>query len=146
MAKLSALRVDPELTEEGRWVDYELGIRLRIARHNNSRYQAYFMKLMRDNPEVQEDTESFSNLLKVAVGRTILRDWEGVEDDAGKKLKYTDEVGEKIITDPAYQDLYQFVLSESQATLAYRENAAGNSENSSTGTSSGEIKSSTSKE
>jgi len=36
MAKLSALRVDPELSEEGRWVDYELGIRLRIARHNNS--------------------------------------------------------------------------------------------------------------
>ena len=67
MAKLSALRVDPELSEEGRWVDYELGIRLRIARHNNSRYQAYFMKLMRNNPEVQEDTEVFQNLLKVAV-------------------------------------------------------------------------------
>jgi len=138
MAKLSALRVDPELSEEGRWVDYELGIRLRIARHNNSRYQAYFMKLLRDNPEVQEDTDAFGNLLKVAVGRTILRDWEGVEDDDGKEMKFSEDVGEKILTDPAYQDLYQFVLSEAQSSLLYRENAAGNSESSSTGTSSGE--------
>lgn len=138
MAKLSALRVDPELSEEGRWVDYELGIRLRIARHNNSRYQAYFMKLMRNNPEVQEDTEVFQNLLKVAVGRTILKDWEGVEDDDGNEMKFSEDVGEKIITDPAYQDLYQFVLTESQSSLLYRENAAGNSEVSSTGTSSGE--------
>ena len=138
MAKLSALRVDSELSEEGRWGDYELGIRLRIARHNNSRYQSYFMKLLRDNPEVQEDTDSFGNLLKVAVGRTILRDWEGVEDDEGNEMKFSEDVGEKILTDPGYQDLYQFVLSESQASLAYRENAAGNSESSSTGTSSGE--------
>jgi len=138
MAKLSALRVDPELSEEGRWVDYELGIRLRIARHNNSRYQAYFMKLLRDNPDVQEDADSFQNLLKVAVGRTILKDWEGVEDDDGNEMKFSEDVGEKIITDPAYQDLYQFVLSESQSSLLYRENAAGNSEVSSTGTSSGE--------
>ena len=104
MAKLSALRVDP------------------------------------DNPEVQEDTDSFGNLLKVAVGRTILRDWEGVEDDEGNEMKFSEDVGEKILTDPGYQDLYQFVLSESQASLAYRENAAGNSESSSTGTSSGEPK------
>lgn len=138
MAKLSALRVDPELTEEGRWVDYEMGIRLRVARHNNSRYQNYFMKLLRDNPEVQEDTESFANLLKVAVGRTILRDWEGVEDDEGNPLAFTEDLGEQTMTDPAYQDLYQFVLSESQSSLLYRENAAGNSEDSSTGTSSGE--------
>lgn len=39
MAKISAMRSDPELVEGGRWVPWALGMELRLARWNNLRFQ-----------------------------------------------------------------------------------------------------------
>lgn len=125
MVKLSSLRCDPELSERGRWVDYEGG-KLLVAKTNNTQYQKELLVLLQENPDANDSEEGFVLLVKTAMSRAILLGWEGFEDDNGEAIEYTPEAGLDVLTDAGHQDFYQAVISESQATDRYRVSAEGN--------------------
>jgi hypothetical protein len=145
MGKLSFQKIDTKAEAEGVWTDYADGIRFKIARLGNPDYRAHLRKIGRANQiHVQQDLmdpevmESFS---KEAIAKHVLLDWENVEDDDGSKIPYSPDVGEKILKDPAYVRIFEFVVAfaaraENYRTAAIGE-ALGNSSSTSAGTTSG---------
>ena len=109
--KLSALKVDSAVIEQGDWVENipDLpGIRIRARGTNNSDYRILEAKLVREIPrDIRVEGVSPKDQDRIA-GRllleTIVIDVDGLtEEDGTTPLKYTRELGEKLLCDPDYR-------------------------------------------
>jgi hypothetical protein len=116
--KLSALRRDPGVLEQGRWVDRIPGlpdVRLKVRPFGNPddrRIQAAeteaLPRLKRLRGELDAvDQDAIMN--KRLVG-AILVGWEGIENEAGEPLPYSAAEAERMIQDPDYGKLRDAVL------------------------------------
>lgn len=126
MAKLSQTRSDKKKQNDGVWVPYESGIELLIARFGNTKYDEYvrtevdsMTTLLRRDLTAQETNE----IVKRATAKHILLDWKNVDDDDGKPLSYSPEVGLKILCDEEYRDLYRFISFTAANAQNYRVDA-----------------------
>ncbi len=135
---------DTSLEEEGVWVDYGDGLEIKVRRLNSKHsretrrklekpYTAQFRN--RDMPEqLQED------LLNKQVSESIVVDWRGVPDPADEKkmLPCTPENVLKMVSDPAFKDFRDDILTAALARETFakeaRADAEKNSKNSSSGT------------
>jgi hypothetical protein len=134
MVKLSAIKSDPELEREGVWQDYELGIRVKVARMGNQAFDECVRKL--SEPHLSGfrrnklPSEVLERITKQAVARHILLGWEGIDGEDGKPLPYSEETALEILNDPALADFYKFVLLAANEAELFRrkdmEEAAGN--------------------
>ncbi len=124
MAKLGALRNDTKRENEGVWVDYESGIRFLVARMGNPAYSKRLEELGKPHLRAARSgsltNEVALKITKRAMAETILLAWEGVEDDKGKAMAYTPELGLEIFNDEAYRDIYEFVRDEASERENYR--------------------------
>ena len=114
MAKLSAIRADVTKETEGIWFEYEVGIRLLIARAGNPRFSKVLSKL--SQPHLKnirsksfDSSDILEEITKRAVAEAILLGWENIEDDKGKTVKYSAEQAYEFFIDPSLHDFYQFV-------------------------------------
>lgn len=134
MAKLSSIKSDPSKAEGGVWVDYEAGIRLKVARMGNAAFEAFVRSKQR--PKIRgfragkiSDAEADA-LTREAVARHVLVGWEHIEDDKGNAIPYSPEKSIEFLADPALADLYQFVVLQASDAAAYKaeaeEDARGN--------------------
>lgn len=108
--KLSAMKVDSKLIEQGDWVDGipDLpGIRIKARGTNNLDYRILEGKLVREIPRTSRvegvtpaDQDRIAGRLLL---ETVVIDVEGLEDEAGAPMKYTRELGEKLLLDPDYR-------------------------------------------
>jgi hypothetical protein len=119
MAKLK--KQDLQKQSEGVWVAWEDGIALKIGRIGNPLSK----KLAEDHAaknqarkEAGLPEEPYSVLELRLLTEAILLDWRNVDDDNGAPLPYTPQEGAKILADPAYADLKDFI----QAQALKREN------------------------
>lgn len=109
--KISAIKVDSALIEQGDWVDGipDLpGIRIKARGTNNVDYRILEGKMVREIPRSQraegvspEDQDRIAGKLLL---ETVVLDVDGLtEDDGVTPIKYTKEVGAKLLLDPDFR-------------------------------------------
>ncbi len=141
MANIERIKTDELKEVKGVWVDYILGIRLLVARSRNPKYQEELRNLVdpktKDVREDKLDVTVFANLLNTVRARTILLDWENIDDSDGNSIPYSIEQSEKFFKDPELKDFCAFVVAISENADQYAkevlEESAKNSQDSSTG-------------
>ena len=83
MANINRIKTDCEKEANGVWVDFSLGIRLKIARARNPAYRELMNKLVEPNRQDirddEVDAEVLLEILKEVRSKTILLDWENIE-------------------------------------------------------------------
>jgi hypothetical protein len=109
--KLSAIRVDSRLAEQGDWVDNipELsGIRLKVRGAHNTDYRVLEAKLTREIPR-EERIQGMSpaaqdRMIGTLLLETVLVDIDGLtEEDGVTPLRYSRELGERLLLDPDFR-------------------------------------------
>ena len=124
MAKIGSIKSDLQKETGGVWKEYSLGIRLKIARARNPKYQEMLRVLMKPHQKVARtgdmETKVFNDILKKVRAETILLGWENIESDAGKKIPYSKKQALAFFNDPELQDFYLFVVLSSNDEDNYR--------------------------
>lgn len=112
MVDISKIRVDAEAERTGRWVSWDHGIQLRIARMNTPAFQERMREL--SQPNIEKIRDGDKDLIRAVtiecVAECVLLDWKGLED-GGEPLEYSKEKAVELLSDPGLRDLYEFVLT-----------------------------------
>lgn len=139
MTKLSDYRRDLKAVEEGVWIPFAAGIRLKIARYGNTRFQEFAVKHGKPfiGADLAEGSKDLEETVIHAVAHYILLDWENVEDDDGELIEYSSDIGFEYLNNPEYEELLLFIIRASKRNDIFRtkaiEEMAGNSPKSSSG-------------
>jgi DNA-binding PucR family transcriptional regulator len=129
MLMLSSIAIDPSLSAGGVWAPY-MGGEFLLAR-KGSNYNARLAELYNEHRDVLEKRNEDQTLTPPAVAKmqeiyTIafcehcLLDWRNVGEKGEGELKYTAELGTKLLLDPRYAELAQFLESYSLNHMNYR--------------------------
>ena len=131
MANIESLKTDVNKEQDGTWVDFVLGIRLKIARARNPKYNEMIRKLtehMRiDMREKRFNYEEFNEVLIKVRAKTILLDWENI-DEKGVAIHYSAEKAAEYFRNPELKDFYTFVVAISESAEAYKKDIIEESE------------------
>ena len=131
MANINSVKTDVAKQNDGTWVDFLMGIRLKIARSRNPKYNELMRKLtenMRiDMREGKFDNTEFNNVLIKVRAETILLDWENIDED-GKSVPYSIAKAIEYFSNPELNDLYTFVVAISESAEAYKKDLVEGSE------------------
>lgn len=132
--KLSAIKVDSALIEQGDWVDGipDLpGIRIKARGTNNVDYRILEGKMVREIPRTQraegvspDDQDRIAGKLLL---ETVVLDVEGLTDDDDKPIPYTKELGTKLLLDPDFR-VFQAGAAYAGSVVAQRRKADGAAE------------------
>lgn len=128
--KLSSIKVDSALIEQGDWVDGipDLpGIRIKARGTNNVDYRILEGKLVREIPRTQraegvspEDQDRIAGRLLL---ETVVLDVEGLtEDDGVTPIAYTKDLGKKLLLDPDFR-VFQAGAAYAGSIVAQRRKA-----------------------
>jgi len=128
--KLSAMKIDPALSEQGDWVENipDLpGIRIKARGTNNSDYRALEAKLVREIPRAERiegvSPKEQDRIAGQLLLQTVVLDVEGLEDDDDNKpLAYTRELGAKLLLDPEFR-MFQAGAAYAGSIVAQRRKA-----------------------
>lgn len=129
--KLSSIKVDSALAEQGDWVDGipDLpGIRIKARGTNNVDYRILEGKMVREIPRTERvegvspaDQDRIAGKLLL---ETVVLDVEGLtEDDGVTPIKYTKEIGTKLLLDPDFR-VFQAGAAYAGSVVAQRRKAA----------------------
>ena len=127
--KLSSLKVDSALIEQGDWVDGipELpGVRIKARGTNNRDYRLLEAKLVREIPRAArvegvapEDQDRIAGTLLL---ETIVLDVQGLTDENDAPLPWSRELAEKMLLDPDYR-VFQAGAAYAGSIVAQRRKA-----------------------
>ena len=115
MAKISRLAVNSDLATTGVWKSWILDVRFKIARLSNPEMQAW----MRVNRTDDLTDEELVAVTKRGVSLHVLKDWEGVEDEAGP-IEASPDNFLKILLTEGMDPAYIFILEEATKADNYR--------------------------
>jgi hypothetical protein len=109
--KLSAIKVNSALAEQGSWVDSipDLpGIRIKARGANNSDYRVLEAKLVREIPRADRleglKPADQDRIMGTLLLETVVIDVEGLTEDDGKTpVTYTRELGQQLLLDQDYR-------------------------------------------
>lgn len=109
--KLSSIKVDSKLAEQGDWVDNvpELsGIRLKVRGAHNNDYRVLEAKLTREIPKGDRvdglSPETQDRIIGTLLLETVLIDVDGLtEEDGTTPVKYSHALGEQLLLDPDFR-------------------------------------------
>lgn len=130
MLELSTVALDPTLAQKGVWANY-MGGQFLLARHGAA-YNQRLGDLYNENRDLLNKRDPDSNLLTVeaaakmrdihvqAFSETVLLDWKDV-GEKGKALKFSTKTAMKILLDPRYQELTDYLESFSRNHYHYRD-------------------------
>ncbi len=126
MAKLTTLRLDSDKSLSGIWVDYGLGIRFRIARWGSPRVQSYLGEMQSQrradliDPKSARARKVGEEMVRRTLAFRVLTGWENIEDDAGEPIPFSGEKAYEILSDPAYEEIADFVTRVAHDAEAFR--------------------------
>jgi len=107
--KVSAFKTDEGRERDGVWVDIGDGARLLVARVNNERHKQVFLELTKPyKVQVRTGTiqeEVAARILRECYARTILLSWEGLQDDDGNDIPYSQEAAEELLAIPDFMSM-----------------------------------------
>jgi hypothetical protein len=132
MANINAVKTDLNKEENGTWIEFALGIRLKIARARNPRYQERLRELTdphrKDIREDKADLKQMAKILKKVRAETILLDWENIEDESGQPIPYSSEKALEFFNDNELKDFYSFVVLSSEQIDNFKKDLVEESE------------------
>ena len=132
MANINKIKTDLQKETQGVWIDFEAGIRLKIARARNPAYNELMRKLTEPHRKtIREggaELELLENLQRQVRAKTILLDWKNIEDETGKTIKYSSEQALEFFHDPELRDFYTFVILESENMANFKKELVKDSE------------------
>ena len=141
MANINRIKTDCEKEANGVWVDFSLGIRLKIARARNPAYRELMNKLVEPNRQDirddEVDAEVLLEILKEVRSKTILLDWENIDDAEGNPIPYSSGKALEFFKDPELKDFYTFVFVTSENMENYKKDLVKGSEKNLSKSSSG---------
>ncbi|HUV62333.1 MAG TPA: hypothetical protein VMW24_00475 [Sedimentisphaerales bacterium] len=124
MARITEIMADMEKVEKGRWVDYAADIKLLVANINSSDYREARQRILRPHQRGIRSGmmigEMVTDLLKPAVARHLLLGWQNLQDEKGKNLPYSADKALEFFKNPAFVDLYFFVLETAGESEMFR--------------------------
>jgi len=131
-------------TSEGQWVEVGGGLRVKVARLGNPDYENALRKaakpFMRQMRLGTMDIEDMEKLSMKAISQHIVQGWAGLEDEAGVDIPFSQAKALELFE--KYPDFYTIVKEIAGEAEVFRsdemEDAAGNSEDTSVGISTGE--------
>lgn len=130
MAKLSALKQSKEKQNDGVWCNFE-GVKFKLARLGNDNYKAMIAAESAANRERKERGEPVrdADLFWVELlASTVLVGWRDLEDDNGEPLPYSADEAAKILQDPRFADVREFVEREAASRRNYKDAADASAE------------------
>jgi len=132
MANIESIKTDLQKETEGVWVNFEVGIRLKIARARNAAYRESMRKIMEPHRKtIREggmDIEDLEDLLRQVRAETILLDWENIEDKNGNPITYSSKQALEFFNDPELRDFYTFVITQSENMENFKKELVEDSE------------------
>lgn len=132
MANIELIKTDVDKETNGVWVDFALGIRLKIARARNPKYTEFLRNLVepkrQDIRDDKMDIEDFSDLLLKVRAKTILLDWENLEDEIGNQIPYSYEKALELFRNPELKDFYKFVTTIAEDADQFKKDLTKESE------------------
>ena len=121
MFDLDSVAIDHKVASGGKWVEFMNG-RFLVARWNNRKaenlrnelHMEFYSELSKlGEGKMPDDLEDkFATIQARIMAETVLLGWENV-GQKGKELKFSPETALKVLSNPAYVDLYQFIQNES---------------------------------
>lgn len=115
MADLKRIALDAGKAQEGVWVPFVEDIRLKLRRSNNPEYLQALQKVREDHAiqiRLGRVGPKEDRALRIPlVARYIVVDWEHIEE-GGKPLPYSPETAERLLSDPQYAVLFEFVEAQ----------------------------------
>lgn len=122
--KLSQIQNNPELETNGVWENYGGGLKVKIARMNNPKYEEYLRELskphMRRLRSGNLENDIIEEITKKAVARYVLIGWEGMLDENDNDVPYSEQKALEIISDPRYKDFYRDIVDMSNDRSLFR--------------------------
>lgn len=103
--KLSQLAYDKEKELDGVWFECPEGLRLRVARLNNPKYQEFLRKQGAKSRGIT--TSKISDWTFQAAAKFLLKGWENLQDEKGNDIPFSVSKAEELMKE--YSDLYQWV-------------------------------------
>ena len=113
------LMVDKDLSEEGVWVEFYGGSKLKIASTSSSAYKSKLTKLARANKLILDDSnpenyEAVQRITAEALATTVLLDWEGIhwpnpDGSVTRNIPYSPKLGMQALKTDKFRD---FVVEE----------------------------------
>ena len=121
--KISNFSTDSNLELNGVWLDIGLGAKLLIARDGNPAYVKEFRKHMdqfQTTFQRENLTEDEAQKILISVtAKTILLDWEGIDDEDGNPIPYSEDQAIKLLTE--YKDFRTLVETLSKNSKNYKD-------------------------
>lgn len=119
---LSELYVDPGRGEEGVWVDFYSGSRLKIAYSESKRYKAAIAKLAKQHRLQLDDSneDSYEVVQAItcrALAEHILLGWENLKIN-GEDAEYNKELGYQVLLQ--YPKMREFVVEKAGDPVTFR--------------------------
>lgn len=111
--RFSNFETDDDLENDGVWIPYTSGFRLKLARIGCPAFKEFMIK--RGKPHMRGieagdlDNEVAEGLMKDALAETIIKDWEGLLDDEDNEIPYDKETARKMldIARDFYEEVYE---------------------------------------
>ncbi len=123
MAKLKAMfGTDIEKEVDGVWLELDGGLRLKIARFENTNHLREMNKGARRQLNSRltgnVDQDALDLIQMQSVAKTVLVDWDGIEDESDVPVVYSPETALKLFKE--FRDLYRTVLVFAQNVDNYK--------------------------
>jgi hypothetical protein len=139
---LNDLFVDPEVGQEGVWVDFYNGSRLKVASTESPKYKSYLAKLARQNKLQLDDANDDSAALVQeitadALSKHVLLDWESVSISGQPNVAYTPEIGKQALL--MAPKLREFVMDQAGSSNLFKKKVVEEVKKSSDGNSPGGV-------
>jgi hypothetical protein len=140
---LNNLFTDPNKEEEGVWIDFYSGSKLKIASTESKAYKAELAEQARKHQlqlDLDQENEVLYDLIQDltcdALSMHVLKDWKGININEQKDVPYTPALGKDLLL--RMPKLRNFVEKAAGDFSNFKEEVAEDAKNSSTGNSGGE--------
>jgi hypothetical protein len=132
MVKLSAVRTDPKAEAEGVWLEYVPGFRCKIASTATKQFRdgmeaamAPYRDLIRADQGKDKGERKFTDdmrdgVMREVIAQHVLLGWEGLEDESGEPLAYSQAEAVKLLADPTMHRLVQWLETAASSAEVYR--------------------------
>ena len=127
--KLSAVKVDSDVIEQGEWVDHPFvpGVEVKVRGVGNADFRRLAPKLTRQFTPAQRDAvipaADQDRITVELLVETILIDWRGLEEEDGSPLPYSKERARQILSDPDLR-IFRDGVDQAATVVATRTKAA----------------------
>ena len=126
MGSLNAVRMDMDKAAEGVFVDYAEGIRIKIASSNSASYKEARRRLLSGQRKTRgrmPSGEQVLDLLKPAIAKHLVLDWEGLTDDNDTEIPFSYDTALRYFNDPGLSDFFDFIIEQAGSIELFQNKA-----------------------